>query len=284
MAKQCLRCGTIVDDNTKFCPNCASIEFGFYQKNVQKNNFNQTSAEFYQSPVMPKPAKKIKMKPWGIVFIVCSVFVLGIVGFVIRTALIGNFLNSDLTDVDSGYVDNSAYSDNDGEPKEEVAYSKGFVTDNVYTNEWADMKFSIPVGYFDGTESDYVSDDNIDHGLIIFSGEIGNSFDLTFEKIPYSIITEESYLDACKRNIEKSFSDLAESSQAFNCTINDIYSKRVIAGYEYSVMSINYNTDGIFVYGVFCVRKIGDRMAAIAISDQSEAEIDRLLSLFLNFS
>lgn len=283
MAKQCLKCGTIVDDNTKFCPNCASIEFVFYQK-AQKNNFNQTPAELYQSPVMPEPVKASKMKPWVIILIVGSIVVLGIVGFVFRTALIGNFINSDLTDVDSGYVDNSAYSDNDGEPKEEVAYLKGFVTDNVYTNEWADMKFSIPDGYFEGTESDYVSDDNIDHGLIIFSGETGNSFDLTFEKIPYSIITEESYLDACKRNIEKSFSDLAESSQEFNYTINDNYSKRVIAGYEYSVMSVNYNTDSVTVYGSFFVRKIGDRMVAIAISDQSEAEIDRLLSLFSNIS
>ena len=155
-----------------------------------------------------------------------------------------------------------------------VNYSKGSISrSGVYTSDWLELKFvpsgnvtvlteeEIAAAYELGSEM--VGTEDYDavslYEMMAADYTTGDSVNIVTEKLTITSISEEVYLIAAKR-------------QFTNMGIEPLNLKeytKLIAGKEYRVLDYDVNIAGMQYRIVQCVRKIGDRMAIISVSDFS---------------
>ncbi len=151
-----------------------------------------------------------------------------------------------------------------------VDYTKGSVSNNVYTNEWANIKFELDSTWKEGPASDYKTYENTttDCGLIAGIATEGRQFAIVFEKDITKSYDEKEYLD----NATKMLSGVT------GYTYGDYY-KKTVAGKEYLGVDITLNANGVTVYQAMFVKLYDGRFIAFSVtSASSRDEINSVLA------
>lgn len=142
-----------------------------FENNYQPRQYGVSEYEsmpVYTPPEEPQKPKKSKFKKFLSGF---AIFIV-IVGF----AAIKVAVSDEKTEPDAGYDDSMLFNT--------VAYTSGEITDGVYTNEWANLKYTIPEGYAQ-----------------LEASEIGHIFEnATDENVGFYIVKVESLLLCCLKN------------------------------------------------------------------------------------
>lgn len=96
------------------------------------------------------------------------------------------YIDELISEFESGLIDETSPA---------VPYTKGELSGDVYTNEWAGLQFTIPEGFVNGSEEDYDDSSDIytDACLIAEDEDNGISF-ITIGSGGYTGMTEDDYL------------------------------------------------------------------------------------------
>ena len=271
--KRCCQCNRIVDGNYNFCTNCGSSHFELVEETivpeknmesipvpVQENNVFSSMSE----PIKPVKKKRSVGKMIAIIAAVILVFFL----FIIM--------------ISSGSSDEST----NNIPM--VEYTTGEIVDNIYYNEWADLKIVIPDGYVNASEELYNSKESeTSDYLLMIQDSLGSNMIIQTESMDeYSYMSEEDCLDELSSVIEEQFlTTYAEYEPTFtflteNQTMQIANNKYYYCSYEASFKMLE--TRIVMLQDLF-VRKIDNRLLVIAISSDSRAELEQLLSSISNY-
>ena len=162
-------------------------------------------------------------------------------------------------------------------PKEPDLYTKGELIGSVYTNEWANIKFTLPDDFYDADNSVYetVDDDAIDCALYCFRQDGAQALCITFEKLSSKSCDEDEYLNGVMNHTTKSSNKYIPSGN---------YSTVKIAGDDYR--TIDYITSEDFLNDpslttirLFAHKQDGYMIFIFVISNSSK-EIDPLMERF----
>ncbi len=156
--------------------------------------------------------------------------------------------------------------------KREASYTKGAVSGNVYTNEWADLQFVIPDGFSDPGEAFYYTgDEATEIGLCVTSDDFVSSVIVICEKLPSGEdYTEDEYLDVVTQQLMTQNVDFGVEQ------LYDDYSTTIVAERGYTTAFMSW---GGVVQGYF-VRKLDNYMVVICITAETEEEVGDLVSMF----
>ena len=145
-------------------------------------------------------------------------------------------------------------------------YTKGSVTDNVYVNEWANIKFVLDdTTWKQGSASDYQSyeNDTTDCGLIAGLATEGRQLAIAFETNPAGLVSEETYLTNVKTGM---------TSASTGYTFGEFYNK-TIAGKQYLGVDATLTQNGVSVYQAFYTTRHDGKFISIvvtSITDRNE--------------
>jgi hypothetical protein len=173
--------------------------------------------------------------------------------------------NGDTSTVDSSVADESSTATQESvavsetvseESVETVEYTKGAVSNNVYTNEWADMKFELDsTTWKEGSASDYASYESAttDCGLIAGLATEGRQLAIVFENNPKNDTTE-TYIANVKKGMLAIYSDYVFSESY----------KKTIAGKEYLCIDATLTQNGVSIYQAFFVTQHDGKFISLA--------------------
>lgn len=265
--KRCLKCGNQINDDVNFCPFCGSSNLQpQFQAENSFNEFQQTNSPFsnynygYPTPITPQKPKKNKI---GIILAIIAASTFSFLFFLgLGIAFFADESADDIgTNIDSGeYVPT-------------VAYTKGTFDGTTYTNEWANLKFTFPLDFENGSEDIYTSFENelTECGLYAVSPS-GSSITIAFEKLPaIPKVDEKEYLDI----IIDSLSEVEDIS----FLTNQKYVPTTIAGETYLQAELTVQNGGINLIQSYCVKKIDDVMVIILASGLSAEDCSDLFDL-----
>lgn len=265
--KRCYNCKTIVDQNINFCPDCGNNQFEWVDKDITMQLKTEHSPWYNQevSCVAGTQDKRDTQKPNKLKIIISAIVLVVMFGILIVIMMNGgNGVNQE-----SG-----------------VEYTKGELVDNVYYNEWADLKVSIPEGYYNAAEDEYANATNeiTDCLLYLYEPE-GTSLIISVEDISnYPNVSEDTYLDSGIKNIEN---DVNIAFGAENVDITYLVNKQRVQIHGYTYVQLSYQ---IYVKGQgysriqnAYVRKIDNRILMIMTTVDTEADNEYLLSGISNY-
>lgn len=270
----CKNCGTEITGQTNFCQNCGSNQFmpvsqsnettvltvdQYPQAQPQQPQYGQ-----YQQPQQPQygqpqygqpspyqtnaqnnwqapPAPEKKKNKTVIAIIVIVVLVI--------LAAVGIFAEKVLSEQGYGYYEDDTPGILDSVTDENtVSYTKGSCDGNVYTNEWADIKITIPEEYSEVDDASYAefSNDVTEYGLYVVSEATGEFFYVCYEKMPtFPVLSEKEYLDLLNKN--------TCAIEGLNAVVESTGTTVNIGGYDYISSTLKANngitdmTEEIFV-------------------------------------
>lgn len=253
--RNCEKCGYPLGYNMKFCPVCgtaAPISPTEYSSEPQQHSQPQL---FPDTALYPKPIKVIqendqnkkRIKPWLLTTIICSAITVTVM------VCLALFL----------FIDDTILSGNNNDNTSEYGYEYtiGYIEDDYYTNEWANIAFSTNHFYKNNKHNIY---EIYEHN----PGEIGGMqfafVSLTTNKNNYDFILEFE-------NVGRGF-DEEDYIELMSIRFHDLYhedatidlSEREIAGKTYTVAKLSGN----FVKKYVCVR-IQDEYAICFITDSN---------------
>ena len=190
-----------------------------------------------------------------------------------------------------------ACGDKQEEEKEEVEFSRGTVVDNVYTSEYANLKFAPSEDWVFASDEEiaeimgYTSDEFIleDFQESIANNEYKSIYDfmaqdnvtganviVSYENLALTVggtsYDEEAYADATRELL----SDMTTSNIAYTFTDNETVE---FAGEEYLTFSAEADYGGVLIDQIYYLRKIDKYMLAIIVSGQNDY-MDTILSYF----
>ena len=152
-----------------------------------------------------------------------------------------------------------------------VEYTKGTIENNVYTNEWANLKFELDDTWKKGSDADFQSyeNENTDCGLIAGLATEGRQLAIAFEKNPLNLYDENAYLDNVKKGMTSSVSGY---------TFGEYY-KKTIAGQEFTGVDITLSQSGVNVYQAMFTRIHDGKFISIVVTSiTGKDEINTVLS------
>lgn len=266
MNKRCVNCGTVVDYNVRFCPNCGNTGFivdsneqsGVSNYQAVNNNKYQSNSQEWQSPTTQNKKKKKTKSAAGV--IVCLLACL-LVSVTVRYATDDFFPLSGYSRVSNNQSGSSNFN------VKTVEYTKGSFDGSTYINKWADIRLVVPSNYYELDGSSY-EDSYTDCGLFVTSDE-SNSVIIMYQKLPDATIDEKSCLDYLMDEIDSS-DDLG----AFY-TSND-YTTTIVGGHKFTCAKVDLIIDGINGVQNYLVRKVDGRMIVIVLTGSSQSIIDNL--------
>lgn len=313
MQKYCSNCNCEVDENANFCPSCGSGSFYnidpgattvlntgdpyFQQQEINQTADNvqpqvnqqpvypqqiqgtqQPQTPQFQHPIAfqtPQATKKHGLKGWHIALIVIGVLVLASMVFVAYATLHSGISNTAKSDVDD-YI---AFDNDDSsiDTRDDVEYTKGELSSSgVYKNEWANLKLVVPVGYSNGSSSEYEAfhNDVTECGLYCKADDDTSMFYAFFEKLPtFKTYDESLYLDDL-------LSNMAKGSAEVKYELNNKYTNHIVAGEIYLKVDCPFkNNYGDFVQSVY-VRKKGEYIIGLSAISESVEKNDDIISRF----
>lgn len=150
-------------------------------------------------------------------------------------------------------------------------YTKGTIENNVYTNEWADMKFELDDTWKQGSDAEFKSyeNENTDCGLIAGIATEGRQLAIAFEKNPLGLYDEESYLNNVKKGMNE-----AVSGYSFG----EYYTKS-IAGKDFLGVDVSLTQGSVTFYQSFFTKLHDGKFISIAVTSiTGKTEIDSVLA------
>ena len=310
MQKYCSKCNCEVEENARFCSNCGSPEFKFVDPeattvlnenigNEPQSTYNQPDYSPQQSaqpqaplysqqqvpqfqqamPFQPPVAPKKKgLKGWQIALIVVGIFALAGIGFIAEKVFQQQGYGDSPKPQTSYFSDdnNSSTDDSNNTATSKTEYTKGTLSDDgIYTNEWANIKLTVPEGYTEGNSVNYNSFSDggtTECGLYLVSPQ-QEMFAITFvDASSQKFINENIFLSQLSAGISQ------QEIENVKYTIPEKYEDITIAGKNYVVAHYIISSYGIDMVQSYYVRKIGDRFCCIIIINSTKEENNSLVS------
>ncbi|MCD7774369.1 MAG: NOB1 family endonuclease [Clostridiales bacterium] len=320
MSKQCARCYKITGDNDKFCPYCGSDRFfagnpdigsedqtvmvgnGYgSQQNHSGQNYGNTgnnqqgygqqgyNQQNYGQPVYnqqsPNPSYGFEPKKKKHTGLIIALVVIGVVVLFFIIAVLA-LIGSESEDTNGIGTDITAAEATEEETTEEesttaaIAYTKGSFEGNIYKNEWANIKFTAPDGYYEASSDFYSSlqTEGLDYGVWLVSGN-ANQIIVGFDNVA-SFVSESIYLASEISSMEDSYNDYAE--QGITAEANDDFKDIEIAGetFKYYTTTFTSVSEGITCTTSEYVRIYDGKAIGILIYGDSEEANNAIVSAF----
>lgn len=235
--KNCKNCGRALSDDALFCSGCGGNDFAVNsaEANTQDGQFNFTPTEI-----------KGKIKAWQII-----VIALGCIALIAAGILaVKNILSV-------------------------KSYSRGEMVDNVYTNDWAEIKYVFDNGFEDATATEgvYYDDEYVDVGFVALRNEDGASVSITFQHLGNTRGYSEregmdDYLEGYEEEIKAETGITPTVSAQF---------KHSIAGKEYTAVRVDI--PGVCVE-YHCIRFDGEYATVITAYAINNEDAEAFLSNF----
>lgn len=274
MKKRCIICGTEVENNVRFCPNCGNSNFAAVDSNPMgqpntggsqgsDNTWNQNNPPQWQPPTNQNNQnnKSSSVKTIIICIVIC------ILCFSLVAAFVGG----------NGNTPKSTAKEVTTTEKT-IKYTKGTFDGKVYINEWAGLKFVAPERLNHQGDAAEFEDLVTDCGLNLESTDEITQTIICFEKISDDSITEERYLDDLIEDLKTPLNSENLYGSSVNFSNKCDYTH--IAGKMYTVAYVSVSGGLLNFTQTYYVRKMGDRMICIGISASSFQEIDEIVSCF----
>ncbi len=158
-----------------------------------------------------------------------------------------------------------------------IDYTKGTIENNVYTNEWANIKFELDsTTWKAGAASDYQSFENAttDCGLIAGVATEGRQLAIVFENNPGNSLDANGYLDNVKNGMTSSVSGYTFSEQY----------KKTIAGKEYTGFDAKLTQSGVTVYQTFFATQHDGKFISLVVTslvgaDEINSVLDKVTTV-----
>ncbi len=177
-------------------------------------------------------------------------------------------------------------SDNNQTTKKEL--SRGKWEDKVYTNEFADLKFTLPDGWTRSTDEEiaetmqlgeevlknenlYISEIsklNVVYDMMAKNASTGGNVIVMMEK---NAGTAKDYADSLKTQLEK--------VTQMNYTIGDITEAK-IGDNAYTVVAAKASVSGATVFQSYYLRDEGDYVVAVLVTETSQDNLDKIVKCF----
>ncbi len=235
--KNCKSCGRSLSDDALFCSGCGGSDFvvGQAEDASQDRQFNFTPTEI-----------KGKVKAWQIIVIALGCIALIAAGiFAVKNVL-------------------SAKS-----------YTSGEIVENVYTNDWAELKYVIGDDFKDLTaeEGAYYQDDDYEVGFFAMRESDGATVTVSFQYLGNTRgYSEREGMD----DYLLGYDEEIKNEVGITPTISQYF--------DYSIAENDYTTAKIEVIGVgaeyHCIRFQGEYAIIITAFATSEEDVQTLLSSF----
>lgn len=234
--KNCKSCGRSLSDDALFCPSCGGNDFTAEQAGgaSQDVRFSFTPTEI-----------KGKVKAWQIILIALGCIALVAAGI---------------------FAVKSVFSSK--------SYTNGEVVNNVYTNDWAEIKYVFDNGFEDATATEGVYyEEDIDVGFVALRNEDGSCVSLTFQHLGNTRGYSEregmdDYLDGYEEEIKAETGVIPTVSEQF---------KYSIAGKEYTTVRVDI--PGVCVE-YHCIRIDGGYATVITAYAINNEDAEAFLSNF----
>lgn len=166
--------------------------------------------------------------------------------------------------------------------------SKGKWDDNVYTSEFADLKFTLPEGWNRSTDEEIAEVMNLgkevleDEGL--YSSKI-TQLTTVYDMMAKNPTTNGSIAIMMEKTSAKetlyanSLKTQLESVTQMKYNIGEI-TETTISGNKYTVVPATINVSGQQIFQNYYIRSVGDYMVAILVTETSEANVNNLMNCF----
>lgn len=255
--KKCINCGTISDENVKYCTQCGSNYFEPYINTIGNVNI----------------AGKNKNRKKGKIVITAG-SIISLLAIAIPIAVnIGlrehrkNKLNDEETSSINQVISNiDSYLDS-------KTFTKGEIIQDTYKNEWANIEFKIPDKFPPYSDMSKYDSDRIKTGYASINSETGEYFILEF----YNFEDVDEYFDE-KRFLntlfEKSIKPEDNADKDSYEISDDYYTK--IAGEEYLTRDIYFKD--IDLIQKYCTFKKEKQVIVFEISAYDATEIEEIIN------
>ena len=239
------------------------IQYGSAPDNVNNRQVNFNGSNPYVSD-------KKKKSPVGIIIGCVAAFVILALLIIIPVAL---------KTPDIGPVNSANKTPNNYDFKLPPSYTKGTITNGVYENEWADIKFTITSAWPEAEASQYENYEtlNTECGFLSADPLFGKQLAFQFEDLSYygKSYTAADYLDALKMQYENTF-----EQNGIDAYFED-YFDYTIAGRDYLTLLVQ-SENGVILCS--CVRVLDNHAIIISASSSSEDEIVSVFSQIQPYS
>lgn len=167
----------------------------------------------------------------------------------------------------------------------DTQYSKGKVSGNTYSNQWADLTVTLAPRFTEGTKEDYEEYSSIlyDCGAYFVADDDGDDVSVLFYDAGNTTVREyaEESLDIWENSANEMVGEIYSESFAKGITFRREARSVQIAGESYLAVFLIAETEGdaLLVYGDFCAKKDG-RIIDIGFSADSIEECLELAKQF----
>jgi|GEM_PF-3979901 len=169
-----------------------------------------------------------------------------------------------------------------------IEVSRGTWTDNVFTNEFSDLKFTLPDGWDKATDEEMaaIADVDIDeltnmksqviYDMMCEDPQTASRILVDYENLSLSIggtkYTEEEYLDAGTDLLSELLAD-------YTLTFGE-YEKETICDNTYTSLKVNLKSSDNSMIQTYFVRKYGNYMIVIIVTTSEDESIDSIMPNF----
>lgn len=272
--KVCKKCGNVVNDDIKFCPECGdNMSVPVTRQNQFENNYQPRQygvPEYEAMPVYNVPEEPQKPKKSGLRKIFSVVLKIFLVLFaVMLIAILGAVLSDDDDKLSKYSYDNAVISNS-------FPFTTGEIADGVYINEWANLKYTIPEGYARlwDNEVDYLAEGEIHENTGFYLVNGGNVLALFFENYDISLYYADTkdYLEyLCDDEFKEDF-----ASDGFEVEISDTKTMQSAEREFVYCHAKIFNDEGYYYRSVF-VTEIEGRMSFVLAVSSSATENEAMM-------
>lgn len=173
--------------------------------------------------------------------------------------------------------------------KEEPAFKRGTITDNIYTNEISGVTYTAPDGFTYYSDEQFAALynttpellnskklDTIVYDMYCGDGEAKSSVNIIYENLTNiygTYIDEDSYLTLCEAGMESTYSSME------GVRITNIIGDTIdINGTEYKGVYFHILLSGTKYYQAIVVKECGDYMMRCTAAAYSETELEEILA------
>lgn len=275
--KFCPNCGKELAEGSKFCGSCG-FKIEAAEPKVEPQPVQQPEKPTYEynyHQAAPKQKANKGKKP------VAIIAVAGVIVFAVMFGVgyfVANMFTSRGTDT---FIEEEADGDIELEIPEievpeldevlEEPFDDGDVENGVYTNAWANIKFTVSDKFPEADDSVYDQYDNetAECGFASANTNTAQQFILLYEFVDASLgLGADDYLNIAVKRTE---SEITASGMTY---VTDSY-------FDYSIAGKNYRVAKLTIEGVvteyICAYQQDDHIIAMMLTSQSESDITGML-------
>ncbi len=273
---KCTNCGNEYNSELGMCPNCGETAHLEIQNiAVLNDEVNKGQSEPLPLPIPQPTETKKSLKKWQTVLIAITGILVIIIISVTNTLRDYNEKQKIDDEFDAAFGDLADDLEDFADDSNDVAYTKGIFENNIYTNEWANIKLTAPEGYTEGNSVNY---DSFSDGGTTECGLYLISPQYEMYAITFVDISSQKYVDENIFLSQLSVGILQQNIENVEYTIPEKFEDITIAGENYVVAHYKATTFGVGVVQSYYVRKIGDRLCSIVIINSTKEENNALVS------